>query len=42
MFPKSPKQSPAPLPGVDKIRTAKKGGMMKSKMANKGRKFRSK
>jgi hypothetical protein len=42
MFPKIPKQSPEPLPDVDKIRTARSGGTMKSKMAHKGRKFRSK
>jgi hypothetical protein len=39
---KRPEPLPVPLPGEDKIRTAKKGGMMKSKMANKSRKFRSK
>jgi hypothetical protein len=35
MFPKDSGQSPAPLPGVDKIRTARSGGTMKSKMADK-------
>jgi hypothetical protein len=30
MFPKDSGQSPAPLPGEDKIRTARSGGTMKS------------
>jgi hypothetical protein len=30
-----PYEPPVPLPGSDKIRTAKKGGTMKSKMADK-------